>query len=54
MPVKPSPGRATFGLLPEPERSPGSFITSMVINGLMLAVFLYVGAMAKKTNRSSL
>jgi len=49
MPVKPSPGRATFGLLPEPERSPGSFITSMVINGLMLAVFLYVGAMAKKT-----
>ncbi len=36
-------------MLPEPERSPGSFITSMVINGLMLAVFLYVGALAKKT-----
>jgi TonB family protein len=49
MPVKPSPGRATFGLLPEPERSPASFVTSMVINGLMLALFLYVGAMAKKT-----
>jgi TonB family protein len=49
MPVKPNPELATFGLLPEPERSPGSFITSMVINGLMLALFLYVGAMAKKT-----
>jgi TonB family protein len=49
MPVKPSPERATFGLLPEPERSASSFITSMVINGLMLAVFLYAGAMAKKT-----
>jgi len=41
--------RATFGLLPEPERSLGSFITSAVINGLILAVVLYVGAMAKKT-----
>ncbi|MGD0295091.1 MAG: energy transducer TonB [Terracidiphilus sp.] len=49
MPVKPSPEKATFGLLPEPERSPGSFITSVVINGLMLAVFIYAGAMAKKT-----
>lgn len=42
-------GRATFGLLPEPERSIGSFITSMAINGLMLAVFLYIGAVAKET-----
>jgi TonB family protein len=41
--------RATFGLLPEPERSLKSFIISMVINGLMLAVFLYAGAIAKKT-----
>ena len=59
MPVKPSrrattstsppdPVRATFGLLPEPERSPGSFITSMVINGLILALMLYIGATAKK------
>jgi len=48
MPVKPSPGRATFGLLPEPERSPGSFITSMVINGLLLAFLFYIGATAKK------
>ena len=42
-------GRATFGLLPEAERSVGSFITSMAINGLMLAVFLYIGAAARKT-----
>jgi len=48
MPVKPDPGRATFGLLPEPERSPGSFITSIVINGLILAIMLYLGATAKQ------
>jgi TonB family protein len=48
MPVKPNPGQATFGLLPEPERSPGSFITSMVVNGLILALMLYLGATAKK------
>jgi TonB family protein len=48
MPVKPSPERATFGLLPEPERSAGSFITSAVINGLILALCLYIGATAKK------
>jgi TonB family protein len=47
--MKPNPERATFGLLPEPERSPGSFITSMVINGLMLALFLYIGEITKKT-----
>ena len=42
-------GRATFGLLPEAERSVGSFITSMAINGLMLSLFLYLGATARKT-----
>jgi TonB family protein len=47
--IPPVSAQGTFGLLPEPERSPGSFITSMVINGLMLALFLYVGALAKKT-----
>jgi TonB family protein len=47
MPVKPNPGQATFGLLPEPERSPASFITSAVINGLILAFMLYIGATAK-------
>jgi TonB family protein len=48
MPVKPNPERATFGLLPEPERSPGSFITSIVINGTILAIMLYIGATAKQ------
>ncbi|MGD0902607.1 MAG: TonB family protein [Terracidiphilus sp.] len=43
-----SPGRATFGLLPEPERSPGSFIASFVINGLMVALMFYIGATAKR------
>jgi len=47
--IQPDSIRASFGLLPEPERSPGSFITSMVVNGLLLALFLYAGAMAKKT-----
>ncbi len=41
-------GRTNFGLLPEPEKSAASFITSTVINGLMLALALYVGASAKK------
>jgi TonB family protein len=43
-----TPGRTNFGLLPEPEKSPGSFITSSIINGLILALMLYVGATAKK------
>jgi TonB family protein len=42
------PVQATFGLLPEPERSPRSFIISMVINGLMLALFILFGALAPK------
>jgi TonB family protein len=48
MAVNPNRGRATFGLLPEPERSPGSLITSAVINGLILAIFIYAGMTAKK------
>ena len=48
MPLNDSPGRATFGLLPEPERSFGSFITSIAINGLILATLLYIGATAKR------
>ena len=43
-----TPGRTNFGLLPEPVRSPGSFITSSVINGLILAMLIYVGATANK------
>lgn len=48
MPLKAPSGGATFGLLPDPERNPSSFITSMVINGLMLGAFLYIGATAGK------
>jgi TonB family protein len=48
MPVKPFPEQASFGLLPEPERSPGSFITSIVVNGIILALLLFFGATAKK------
>jgi TonB family protein len=48
MQVNDSPGRIALGLLPEPERSPGSFIASMAINGLMLGLALYVGATAKR------
>ena len=48
MPVKANSVGGTLGLLPSPERRRGSFITSMVINGLMLGLFLYIGATAKK------
>ncbi len=47
MPVKPPTERATFGLLPEPEARPASFITSIVINGAMLGFVLYIGATAR-------
>ena len=42
-----TPVPATFGLLPEPERNPVSFITSSVINGSILALILYIGATAR-------
>lgn len=48
MPVKPFPEQASFGLLPEPERSLGSFVTSIVVNGTILALLLFFGATAKK------
>jgi TonB family protein len=47
MPVNYSPGRSNFGLLPEPERSPASFISSAAVNGLILVLMLYIGATAK-------
>lgn len=40
-------GRASFGLLPEPEGRSGSFITATVINLTILALALYIGMMAK-------
>lgn len=48
MTVNYSPGRTNFGLLPEPDRSPASFISSVVVNGLVLVLMLYIGATAKK------
>ena len=48
MPVNSYPSRASFGLLPEPERSSGSFIASIVVNVLALALLLILGATAKK------
>ena len=48
MPVKTPPKQATFGLLPEPEGKSGSFITSMVVNGLVLALLFFIGANAKR------
>lgn len=37
-----------FGLLPEPQRSPASFVTSATINVTILVLLLYVGMTAKK------
>ena len=47
MPMNYTPGRTNFGPLPEVERSPISFVTSMVINGMALALVLYIGATAR-------
>ena len=49
MPVKPYPAQAAFGLLPEPERNAGSFLLSIAINGLILALMLYLAATAKRS-----
>ena len=48
MPANYTPGRTNFGLLPEPERSAASFITSMAVNGTILALILYIGATARQ------
>lgn len=49
MPEYASPALTSFGLLPDPERNPASVVTSAVVNGLILALLLYVGVAAKKT-----
>lgn len=41
------PIRANFGLLPEPQKSTASYVTSTVINLAILAVILYVGMSAR-------
>ena len=47
MPINRIPVRASFGLLPEPEKSPASFVTSGVINLTALALVIYIGMTAK-------
>jgi TonB family protein len=48
LPVNRPQVRANFGLLPEPERSPASFITSAVVNLIILAAVIYVGMTARR------
>ena len=48
MQMKYYPDRTTFGLLPEPEGRAGSFFTSLLVNGVILALLIYIGATAKK------
>jgi TonB family protein len=42
------PIRANFGLLPEPQKSPASFVTSTAINLAILGTVLYIGMTAKR------
>jgi len=43
-----TPGRSNFGLLPEPERSPASFFTAAVVNGLIVLIAIYLGSQVKQ------
>jgi TonB family protein len=43
MPSTPYAGRTRFGLLPEPESNPASFLTSLVINGVILTLLIVFG-----------
>jgi TonB family protein len=47
VPINRRPVPASFGLLPEPEKSPASFITSAVVNLTVLCLVLYIGMTAK-------
>ncbi len=47
VPIDRRPAPATFGLLPEPEKSPASFITSAVVNLTVLCLVIYVGMTAR-------
>jgi TonB family protein len=47
MSMKYSPGGSTFGLLPEPERSPVSFVISSTVNATILVTLVLSGMMAK-------
>jgi hypothetical protein len=45
--MKYAPGSSTFGLLPEPERSPISFVISSTVNTAILCAFVLAGMAAK-------
>jgi TonB family protein len=45
----PYAGRTRFGLLPEPESNPASFLTSCIINGAILTLLIIFGTVATKT-----
>jgi TonB family protein len=47
MPLKTYPGRANFGLLPEPEGRTRSFVTSAIVNGTILTIILTVSLIVK-------
>jgi TonB family protein len=47
MPVNRPAVTASFGLLPEPERSPASLVTSAAVNLTILALVIYIGMTAK-------
>lgn len=47
MPANELPIRANFGLLPDPQKSPASLLTSSAINLSILALVLYLGATAR-------
>jgi TonB family protein len=40
--------RANFGLLPEPQKSPASFVTSAIVNLTILTLFIYIGMTARR------
>jgi hypothetical protein len=42
------PGRSNFGPLPEPARSPGAFITSLLFNVTILVIILFSDALANR------
>jgi TonB family protein len=46
MPSTPYAGRTRFGLLPEPESNPASFVTSCILNGAILTGLIIFGTVA--------
>lgn len=48
MPVNRYPQQPSFGLLPEPEGRSASFITSAIVNTLIMGAAIYVGMVAKQ------